>query len=131
MAWEARLATDPIQPDRELARFMEGAAGQGAVVTFSGIARPASKADQPLEYLFLDHYPGMTERSLEAIAAEGLAKFDVAAVTVVHRCGKILPGETIVFVAASSKHRREASRRRLSDGPAQDRSDVLEAGGGG
>lgn len=104
----ARLTEQPIAPDRELADFMAGVDGEGAVVTFSGVARPRSKDGSEVEHLFLDHYPGMTERSLEAIAADSLARFDVSAVSVVHRYGRIAPGETIVFVAAASKHRRAA-----------------------
>jgi molybdopterin synthase catalytic subunit len=108
MAALARLAAEPIATDRELAAFMAGLNGEGAVVSFTGIARPKAKTGETVERLFLDHYPGMTERSLQTIADEGLARFDVSAVAVVHRCGAIAARETIVFVAAASLHRREA-----------------------
>lgn len=108
MGCVTRLATDGIAADRELAHFLEQVDGQGAVVSFVGLARPAAKSGEAVETLFLDHYPGMTERSLRAIADEGMAKFDVASVSVVHRCGRVAPGETIVFVAAASLHRRDA-----------------------
>lgn len=108
MAGDARLVEESIAPDRELADFMARLDGEGAVVSFAGIARPEAKSGGVVDHLFLDHYPGMTERSLETIAADGLAKFDVTAVSVVHRAGKVQPGETIVFVAAASLHRREA-----------------------
>lgn len=108
MACFTRLATDEIAADRELAQFIEHSDGQGAVVSFVGLARPAAKTGEKVQNLFLDHYPGMTERSLQEIAENGMAKFDVASVSVVHRCGGIVPGETIVFVAAASLHRRDA-----------------------
>lgn len=104
----ARLAFEPIAADRELADFMARIEGQGAVVSFTGIARPETKSGEAVQTLFLDHYPGMTEKSLKAIADDGMARFDVSAVSVVHRCGAIAPGETIVFVAAASLHRRDA-----------------------
>lgn len=108
MSAEARLAFEPFAADRELADFMARIEGQGAVVSFAGIARSAAKTGEAVRLLYLDHYPGMTERSMQAIADDGLARFDVSAVTVVHRCGAIEPGETIVFVAAASLHRRDA-----------------------
>jgi molybdopterin synthase catalytic subunit len=81
----------------------EGAAG--AVVSFSGVVRgEGGKVD----HLYLDWYPGMTEASLAEIAEAAAARFDIAALTVLHRCGKVMAGETIVFVAAASAHRRAA-----------------------
>jgi molybdopterin synthase catalytic subunit len=58
--------------------------------------------------LFLDSYPGITEASLEAIAQDALDRFAVSAVCLVHRCGRIAPGEPIVFAAAAALHRRAA-----------------------
>ena len=78
------------------------------MVSFVGLARPTSSAGEPVTALFLDHYPGMTERSLQAIANEGRTRFDVPHVRVVHRCGEVAPGEPIVFAAAASPHRRAA-----------------------
>jgi molybdopterin synthase catalytic subunit len=104
----ARLEAQQLHPDRELARFTEEAAGAGAIVSFIGLARPRSKAGDDVTSLFLDHYPGMTERSLQEIADAGLGRFDVTRILVVHRCGAIAPKEPIVFVAAASLHRRAA-----------------------
>jgi molybdopterin synthase catalytic subunit len=104
----ARLAPDSLHPDRELARFMGATAGAGAVVSFVGIARPASKAGKEVLGLFLDHHPSMTVASLQAIADAALARFDVSSTCVVHRCGEVAPGEPIVFAAAASPHRRAA-----------------------
>ena len=58
--------------------------------------------------LFLDVYPGMTEKSLDAVAADALARFAISAVHIVHRCGEIVPGTAIVFAAAAAPHRRAA-----------------------
>lgn len=104
----SRLVTTSISPERELAELIARAEGAGAVVSFCGIARPCAKSGETVERLVLDHYPDMTERSLEMIAQEGSRRFDVSDLRVVHRCGEIGPGETIVFVAAASAHRRAA-----------------------
>ena len=103
-----RLEPDDLKPSDELAGFLACLEGAGAVVSFVGLARPTDKAGTPLSRLFLDHYPGMTERSLEMIAADALARFDVTDVMVVHRCGEVSPGAAIVFAAAASAHRRAA-----------------------
>lgn len=108
MAAVTRLQVDAIHAEKELARFMGGAGDAGAVVSFVGVARPHAKTGEPVTSLFLDHYPGMTEQSLQRIADEGVARFNVSAVRVVHRVGAIAPGETIVFTAAASPHRRAA-----------------------
>jgi molybdopterin synthase catalytic subunit len=108
MACTTRLSPAPISPETELAEFIARAEGAGAVVSFCGIARPAAHDGAEVTTLHLDHYPGMTERSLQAIAEDGAARFDTSHILVVHRCGTILPGAVIVFVAAASAHRRAA-----------------------
>jgi molybdopterin synthase catalytic subunit len=105
MRIDARLADAPFQPEAELAAFASEDAG--AIVSFTGLCRPASKAGAPIQCLFLDHHPRLTEQSLHAIAASA-ERFGVDAVRVVHRCGEIAPGEAIVFVAAAAAHRRAA-----------------------
>lgn len=108
MGCSSILTADPIEASVELAKFVQRAAGAGAVASFAGIARPASRLGGQVDHLHLEHYPGMTERSLAAIAGDGMARFDVSHVAVVHRHGTICPGEAIVFVAAASRHRRAA-----------------------
>ena len=105
MRIDARLANAPFQPEAELAAFT--AEGAGAIASFTGCCRPTSKAGAPIERLFLDHHPRLTERSLRDIAAAA-GRFGIEAVRVVHRCGAIQPGEAIVFVAAAAAHRRAA-----------------------
>lgn len=101
-----RLAKEPIDAAAELQAFTEQAEGAGAVVTFTGIVRGEDKAGGAVESLFLDHYPGMTEASMDRIAAA--APDAVQAVRIVHRCGTVRAGETVVFVAAAARHRRQA-----------------------
>jgi molybdopterin synthase catalytic subunit len=108
MTVDSRLSQDPIAADAELAAFIARVSGAGAVVSFCGIARPADRAGAEVTTLHLDHYPGMTERSLQDIAEDGAARFDASDILVVHRCGAIAAGEVIVFVAAASAHRRAA-----------------------
>ena len=105
---EARLAFEPFDPAEELRAFTSGLGGDGAVVSFTGIARDTTKDGAPVTGLFLDHHPRLTQSSIEAIAADATARFGVSAVRVVHRCGAIAPGEPIVFAAAAAQHRRAA-----------------------
>jgi len=105
MRIEIRLAHEPFAPERELAGF--ACEGAGAIVSFTGLARPLTREGVAVERLFLDHHPSLTEKSLHDIAASA-ARFEVAAIRIVHRCGAITPGEAIVFVAAAARHRRAA-----------------------
>ena len=108
MSVTSRLVTGPFSPAAELDAFLQGRHEDGGVASFVGIARGTSSGGDEVKRLFLDHYPGMTERSIQDIAEAGAAKFAVSDVLVVHRCGEIAPGEAIVFVAAASKGRAEA-----------------------
>lgn len=105
---DVRLENEALVPDRELRLFLEDCRGEGAVVSFVGVARPASRDGTAVSGLYLDHYPGVTERSLATIAAAAAERFDGARVKVVHRCGEVAAGEAIVFVAAAAGHRRKA-----------------------
>ena len=81
----------------------------GAICTFIGQVREVDEPGQPkLTALKLEHYPEMTEKSLEALSNDALSKFNLSAVTIVHRVGKLLTGENIVFVGTSSEHRKSA-----------------------
>jgi len=103
-----RLADEPFAAERELAEFAAGLAGEGAVVSFLGIARARTANGETVERLFLDHHPLLTLRSLEGIAAAARERFALASLRIVHRRGAVAPGETIVFVAAAAAHRRAA-----------------------
>ncbi|MCW2272710.1 molybdopterin synthase catalytic subunit [Rhodoblastus acidophilus] len=77
----------------------------GALVTFVGLCRDEA---QTLAALELEHYPGMAEAELERIATQAESRWPLLGLTVIHRYGKIAPGDPIVFVAAASAHRGAA-----------------------
>jgi molybdopterin synthase catalytic subunit len=108
MRCSTRLAPERFNPTVEYERFQSGIMDEGAVVTFAGVARPKTASGGDVAGLYLEHHPRLTEASLKQIAEDAGRRFDVEAISVVHRCGKIAPGETIVFVAAAALHRRAA-----------------------
>jgi molybdopterin synthase catalytic subunit len=85
----------------------ESNSNTGAIVTFSGLVRDLDN-DRNVESLILEHYPGMTESSLEKIIAQAQSRWSILDVTVIHRIGELQAGEQIVFVAVASLHRGEA-----------------------
>jgi molybdopterin synthase catalytic subunit len=96
-----------IQPERfdsgaELAA-LEGLA-VGAVASFTGIVR----SDDGVTAIELEHYPAMTQASLEALADQATERWSLAAATIIHRVGLLKVGEPVVFVASASAHRAEA-----------------------
>ncbi len=108
MTCTTRLAADSFDPVEEYRLFSDASGGEGAIVSFAGLARPSSAEGVEVVGLYLDHHPTMTKASLEVIAGRAAAKFDVTRIHVVHRCGRIEPGEAIVFVATAARHRRAA-----------------------
>jgi molybdopterin synthase catalytic subunit len=108
MSVVARLEENALRPEQELAALLERATGDGAVVSFTGVARPGSKTGEAIDRLVLEHHPVLTLQSLEEIAVEAAGRFDVSHVHVVHRCGDIATGEPIVFAGAAARHRRAA-----------------------
>jgi molybdopterin synthase catalytic subunit len=91
----------------EIAALTAGRRDVGAVATFLGVVRDRNEGDA-VGRMSLEHYPGMTERALEAICAEAASRWQLIDVRVVHRVGALLPGAPIVFVGVSSAHRGEA-----------------------
>ena len=91
----------------ETARLTGSDPDIGAVVSFTGLVR-RSTPDGPITAMELEHYPGMTERALEAIVAEAEARWPLQGVRVIHRYGRLLPGERIVLVLTASPHRAAA-----------------------
>lgn len=108
MTAAARLELGPLDSARELAALTEAAAGDGAIVSFTGLMRGTSSTGDALDQLFLEHHPRLTAASLDAIVRDALARFPASHVAIVHRCGAVAPGEPIVFAAASARHRRAA-----------------------
>ena len=94
----------------ETAALSAGRLDVGAVATFVGLVR-ADKligAGSEVSAMTLEHYPGMTEKSLEAIIAEAGGRWQLQGVRVIHRFGRLLPGDRIVFVGVASAHRGDA-----------------------
>ena len=104
----ARLEPKRIDPATELVELLETSDGDGAVVSFVGLARGMSHNGGPVDRLILEHHPRLTAEGLETIAADAAERFDVSRVHVSHRSGVMAPGEPIVFVGVSSRHRRAA-----------------------
>lgn len=83
----------------------EGRGDVGALVTFTGLCRDEGGVLAALE---LEHYPGMAEAELTRIGDEAIARFGLLGLTILHRYGKMQPGDQIVLVAASAPHRQAA-----------------------
>ena len=104
---EVRVQSADFDLGAEVARLRAGDPRIGAVVSFVGTVRDMNDGDQVAE-LELEHYPGMTERSLEDIVEQARARWPLYGALVVHRIGPMKPQEQIVLVACSSAHRGEA-----------------------
>ena len=91
-------------------RLTAGRPDIGAVASFVGLVREVAKAEggAPVSAMTLEHYPGMTEKSLRAIAEEAASRWPLLGVTVIHRVGRLEPGDRIVLAAAASAHRGAA-----------------------
>ena len=89
----------------EVAALTQGRTDIGAVVTFSGLCRAGEGSLAALE---IEHYPGMAEAEIGRVVGQAQARWPLDGVTVVHRHGRIRPGEQIVLVVTASKHRRAA-----------------------
>lgn len=102
-----RLQREDFEPGIELARLGDGNPNIGGICTFVGLVRDQSAAG-PVTAMALEHYPGMTEKELARIEAEARARWPLEDVLIIHRHGRLLPGERIVLVATASAHRQAA-----------------------
>ncbi|WP_323118772.1 molybdopterin synthase catalytic subunit MoaE [Burkholderia alba] len=102
-----RVQTDDFDVSAEIAALRARNPKVGAVACFVGTVRDLNDGAQ-VETLELEHYPGMTEKALEAIAARARARWPGVDVAIVHRVGKLYPLDQIVFVATVSAHRGDA-----------------------
>ena len=102
-----RVERDAFDPGREMAALTKGRTDLGAVVSFTGLVR-GEVDGRPLKAMTLEHYPGMTEKALAEIEAEAVARFGLSASLVIHRYGRLEPGEPIVLVIAAAPHRGDA-----------------------
>jgi molybdopterin synthase catalytic subunit len=92
---------------REIAALTKGRTDTGAVVTFSGVCRGADGA-KSIAALTLEHYPGMAEAEIGRHAESAASRWPLTGLTVIHRVGRIEPGENIVLVVTASAHRHAA-----------------------
>jgi molybdopterin synthase catalytic subunit len=102
-----RVQTADFDAGQEIAALRRGDPRVGAVASFIGTVRDVND-DAAVARMTLEHYPGMTEKSLEAIIAEARARFAIIDVLVIHRVGELAPADQIVLVAVTSGHRGDA-----------------------
>ncbi|MBA1158492.1 molybdenum cofactor biosynthesis protein MoaE [Microvirga mediterraneensis] len=105
MAVTIRIQAEPFDTAGETAVLTGGRADIGAVVAFMGLCRDEGGRLASLE---LEHYPGMAEAEIGRIADEAQARWPLLGLTIIHRFGRIRPGEEIVLVLAASAHRQAA-----------------------
>jgi molybdopterin synthase catalytic subunit len=102
-----RLQREEFDPAAEAAALTRGRTDIGALVTFTGICRGA-ESGEPIAALTLEHYPGMAEAEIVSHVDEAKSRWPLLGVTVIHRYGRIAPGENIVLVVTASSHREAA-----------------------
>ncbi len=99
-----RVVVQEAPIDLAFEHALAEAADAGAVASFTGLVR----GDDGVTELALEHYPGATERALEALCAQAVERWTLAKATVVHRVGPMVPGDRVVFVATTARHRGAA-----------------------
>src|SRR5262245_17682150 len=102
-----RLQREPFDAASEAAALVGGRTDIGALVTFTGICR-GDENGRPLVAMTLEHYPDMAEAEIARHVEAAERRWPLAGVTVIHRYGRLTPGEQIVLVIAASSHRQEA-----------------------
>jgi molybdopterin synthase catalytic subunit len=107
MQTTVRLQPEDFDAAAEQAALTRGRTDIGAAVTFTGICRGA-ESGEPIAALTLEHYPGMAEAEIARHVEEAKSRWPLLGVTVIHRYGRIAPGENIVLVVTTSSHREAA-----------------------
>ena len=102
-----RVQREDFDPGAEIEALIGGDHGIGGVVSFVGVVRDTA-GDSRIDAMTLEHYPAMTERQLAGIEAEARERWPLAASLVIHRFGRLEPGDRIVLVVTASAHRRAA-----------------------
>jgi molybdopterin synthase catalytic subunit len=102
-----RIQQDDFDIAREIAALTKGRDDIGAVVTFTGICR-GDDGGKAIAALTLEHYPGMAEAEIARHADAAISRWPLTALTIIHRVGRILPGDNIVLVVTASMHREAA-----------------------
>lgn len=103
----ARVQTADFDVSAELAGMRKGRADIGAVACFVGLVRDLNNGDTVFN-MFLEHYPGMTEKSLEQIIEQAQQRWPIQAALIVHRVGELKPADQILLVAVAAEHRQQA-----------------------
>ena len=107
MAATIRLQREPFDAAAETAALTRGRTDIGAVVAFTGVCR-GSEDSAPIAALTLEYYPDMAEAEIARHVEEAQARWSLLGITVIHRHGRIAPGEGIVLVLTASSHRQDA-----------------------
>jgi molybdopterin synthase catalytic subunit len=102
-----RVHPEPFDTGAEIAALLNGQTDIGGIGSFIGTVRGEAKG-RPIRAMTLEHYPGMTEAALRRIATQATSRFPLLGCTLIHRVGRLLPGDPIVLVLAASPHRRAA-----------------------
>ena len=102
-----RIQTEDFDLGAEIAALRTADAGVGAVASFIGTVRDRNDG-LGVSRMELEHYPGMTEKAIEAMVEDAFGRFDLRGATVIHRVGALLPRDQVVLVAVSSAHRGAA-----------------------
>ena len=102
-----KVQREDFDAGREIAALSEGNHAVGGLAVFIGLVRDLA-GDRPVGAMTLEHYPGMTEKMLAKIEAEACERWPLEASLVIHRYGRLEPGDRIVLVAAASAHRQAA-----------------------
>jgi molybdopterin synthase catalytic subunit len=107
MSFSVQVQTDDFSLSDEVLHLRKNHAGVGAVCAFIGTVRDRNDGDS-VASLELEHYPGMTERSIEKMIEEAKTRFDILGARVIHRVGLLMPLDQIVLVAVTSAHRGQS-----------------------
>src|SRR5437868_7457586 len=102
-----RIQEGDFDVAQEIAGLSKGRTDVGAVVSFAGICR-GTEGSEPIAALTLEHYPEMAEAEIRRHADEAIARWPLQGLTIIHRFGRITPGENIVLVVTASSHRQAA-----------------------
>jgi molybdopterin synthase catalytic subunit len=101
------VQTETFDLGAEVDAMSRGRTDIGAIASFVGLARDTNDGSG-VQAMTLEHYPGMTEKALNALLDEAASRWSLLDVTVIHRVGRLLPGDPIVLVAVAGSHRGEA-----------------------
>ncbi|GHB10578.1 molybdopterin synthase catalytic subunit MoaE [Salinicola rhizosphaerae] len=107
MTIQIKIQPEPFDAGERQRQLLRSRTDTGAVVSFTGLVRDFNERPE-VQALSLEHFPGMTETALRQIAEEARQRWALQAVTIIHRIGRLAPGDGIVLVQVASAHRRAA-----------------------